>query len=49
MATGIAWHMLLKVDHERLIWLTGYADKNMNYGRYGRYRDGLYGAALDEQ
>jgi len=40
--TGIAWHMLLKVDHERLISLTGHADKGMIYNRYGRYRDGLY-------
>lgn len=40
--TGIAWHMLLKVDHERLISITGHADKGMIYGRYGKYREGLY-------
>jgi hypothetical protein len=40
--TGIAWHMLLRVDPERLISITGHADKGMIYGRYGRYRDGLY-------
>lgn len=40
--TGIAWHMLLKVDHERMIRIAGHADKGMIYGRYGRYTDGLY-------
>ena len=40
--TGIAWHMLVKVDHERLIGITGHGDKGMIYTRYGRYRDGLY-------
>lgn len=40
--TGIAWSMLLKVDHERLTGLTGHADKGMIYRQYGKYRDGLY-------
>lgn len=40
--TGIAWHMLVKVDHERLISITGHGDKGMIYKQYGRYREGLY-------
>lgn len=40
--TGIAWHLLVKVDHDRLIGITGHCDKGMIYRQYGKYRDGMY-------
>lgn len=40
--TGIEWHMLIKVDHERLIGITGHGNKGMIYHQYGKYRKGLY-------
>lgn len=40
--TGIEWHMLIKVDHERLIGITGHGNKGMIYNQYGKYRMGLY-------